>query len=57
LFRSAQQLIRNDHPYTWMYYIYQLVGINQRLQNVLVDARGPLLNMEDWWIAADQRRQ
>jgi len=56
LFQEIQRLIRADAPYTWMYYIHSLVGVNQRLQDVRIDARGPLLNMEEWWIPLDQRR-
>jgi hypothetical protein len=40
-----------------MYYIHSLVGVNRRLQDVLIDARGPLLNPEEWWIPEDQRRR
>jgi peptide/nickel transport system substrate-binding protein len=56
LFLEAQRLIRQDHPYTWMYYIHSLVGVNRRLQDVLIDARGPLLNPEEWWIPEDLQR-
>ena len=56
LFHAAQRLIRQNHPYTWMYYVHARVGYHRRLQNVLIDARGPLLNMEDWWIPVSMRR-
>ena len=50
IFREAQRLVADDYPYTWMYYIQAMAGIQKRVQNVLVDARGPLINMEEWWV-------
>jgi peptide/nickel transport system substrate-binding protein len=50
IFREAQRLVADDYPYTWLYYIHAMAGIQKRVQNVLVDARGPLINMEEWWV-------
>jgi peptide/nickel transport system substrate-binding protein len=51
LFAAAQRLIANDYPYTWLYYLHDVVGVRERLQDATIDARGVFLNPEEWWIA------
>ncbi|MFQ5600277.1 MAG: ABC transporter substrate-binding protein [Candidatus Krumholzibacteriia bacterium] len=50
LFQEAQRLVAQDHPYTWMYYDHTVVGLSKRLHGIVIDARGTLINMEDWYV-------
>lgn len=52
-FVQAQRLVADDYPYTWMYYIHSVVGIRSRLHGVRIDARSPMQNMEEWWVAGE----
>lgn len=53
LFAAAQRLVAEDHPYTWLYYLHDVVGVRERLCGALIDARGALLNPHEWWIAPE----
>lgn len=55
LWREYQELLVDEQPYTFFYFPDRLDGINKRLRNVKMDARGEWLNIKDWWIPADQR--
>ena len=52
LTHRIQALIVADHPYTWMYYEHNLVGVGPRLQGFAIDPRGAFVNMEDWYVPA-----
>jgi peptide/nickel transport system substrate-binding protein len=49
LFARAQRLVAADHPYTWLYYAHDVVGIRAHVRGAVVDARGSFQNPEDWW--------
>lgn len=50
LWVEAQRLVVADHPYTWLYYLHDTIGIATRLQGMQIDARGVFLNPEAWWV-------
>jgi len=50
LWVQAQRLVRNDHPYTWLYYVHDTIGISKRLHGAEIDPRGTFSNPEDWWV-------
>jgi hypothetical protein len=49
LFARAQRLIAADHPYTWLYYAHDVVGIRAQVRGAVVDARGSFQNPQEWW--------
>jgi ABC-type transport system substrate-binding protein len=55
LWREYQHRIIKVQPYTFLYHVERLAGLNRRLQNVELDARGEWVNIKDWWIPANLR--
>lgn len=51
-----QQIIHQDQPYTFLYYLTERLGVSRRMQGVEADARGHLISVADWWIPENQRR-
>ncbi|MFQ5537679.1 MAG: ABC transporter substrate-binding protein [Gemmatimonadota bacterium] len=56
LWARYQHVLAQEQPYTFFYYPDRLDGVNRRLQDVVMDARGEWINIKDWWIAPAQRR-
>lgn len=56
IWRQAATRIVQDRPYTWLYYMDSVDGLNNRLRGAEVDTYGPYQNTWEWWIPADQRR-
>jgi peptide/nickel transport system substrate-binding protein len=54
--KQAAALIARDQPYTWLYYLDQVDGVQDRLKNTKVDTYSPYNNLWEWWIPASQRR-
>ncbi|MFN2384173.1 MAG: peptide-binding protein [Gemmatimonadota bacterium] len=54
---AYQEIIHNDQPYTFLYYLHERIGHTERLRGVTADARGHLVSIADWWIPEDQQRQ
>jgi peptide/nickel transport system substrate-binding protein len=50
LWIEAQRLVVADHPYTWLYYLHDTIGIAKRLQGTIIDPRGTFVNPEEWWV-------
>lgn len=50
LFARAQRLVAADYPYTWLYYLHDVVGMRERLHGARPDARGALLDPQEWWV-------
>jgi peptide/nickel transport system substrate-binding protein len=44
------EIIHEDQPYTFLYYLEERLGVNNRLQDVTADARGHLVSVSEWWI-------
>jgi peptide/nickel transport system substrate-binding protein len=55
LWKEYQNRLVAVQPYTYLYHVQRLAGLNRRLQGVTLDARGELASIRDWWIPADQR--
>jgi peptide/nickel transport system substrate-binding protein len=53
---EAATALVEDQPYTWLYYMDQVDGINERVRNVEVDTYGPYQNPWEWWIPRSQQR-
>jgi peptide/nickel transport system substrate-binding protein len=57
LWDRYQQIIHEEQPYTFLYYLEERVGVNERLRGVTADARGHLVSVADWWIPESEQRR
>ena len=55
LWQEYQYRLLEVQPYTHLYHVERLAGLNRRLRDVALDARGEWINIRDWWIPADLR--
>ncbi|MDH5757998.1 MAG: ABC transporter substrate-binding protein [Gemmatimonadota bacterium] len=55
LWREYQRLQEEIHPYMFLYFPQRLAGANRRLHGVVMDARGELVSVRDWWIDPEMR--
>ena len=53
--RAAAQIVA-DRPYTWLYYLDIVVGVNDRLKNTRIDTFSAYQNTWEWWIPRAQQR-
>ena len=56
LWKEYQLLLLQEQPYTYFYFPERLDGINKRVKDVTMDARGEWVNIKDWWIPREERR-
>jgi peptide/nickel transport system substrate-binding protein len=56
LWWEYQRALDVEHPYTYLFFPERLVAVNQRLQDVRMDARGEWAGVTQWWISAEDRR-
>lgn len=50
LYAEFQRLIRDEQPWTIIYYYPELFVINERVRNVDMDIRGAFTSLADWWL-------
>ena len=50
LWAEYQQVLMEEQPYTFFYFPDRLDGVNRRVKNVEMDARGDWLNIRSWYI-------
>jgi len=50
LWREYQRVLAEEQPYTFFYYPDRLAGVNSRMQDVHMDARGEWVSTKNWWI-------
>jgi peptide/nickel transport system substrate-binding protein len=55
LWREFQRLIAADCPYVFLYNQDNPAAVRQRLQNVKMDMRGYLVNVEEWFVENSQK--
>ena len=55
LWKRYQARIARDQPVTLLYFTNRLVGVNRRVQNVHLDARGDWVGIDRWWITPSMR--
>ena len=53
LWDRYSEIIHEDQPYTFLYYLEERVGVNKRLRGVEADARGHMISAAEWWIPED----
>jgi peptide/nickel transport system substrate-binding protein len=48
LWREYQAVLVEEQPYTFFYFPDRLDGVNRRVRDVVMDARGEWINIKDW---------
>jgi len=54
LYSRLQRLIRDDQPWTFLYYYSDLNTASEQLQDVRMDIRGTFVNASRWWLKTDR---
>ncbi|HEU4562674.1 MAG TPA: ABC transporter substrate-binding protein [Longimicrobium sp.] len=57
LWRQAAARIAQAQPYTFLYFMDQLDGVNNRLRGIRIDTYGAYQNTWEWWIPKSQQRE
>ena len=57
LWRDYQYRILALQPYTYIYFRDRLAGVNERVEGVEMDVRGEWVNVTEWRIPSDHRRE
>lgn len=52
---ELQALLREEQPWSFLYYFSMLAGVSERLRGVEMDVRGQLGSMPKWWVAGPAR--
>ncbi|HEX2081067.1 MAG TPA: peptide-binding protein [Longimicrobium sp.] len=56
IWAQYSQLLQQDQPVTFLYWIEDMAGVGPRLRNVETDARSKIVNIRDWWIPQNRQR-
>lgn len=51
LYSEIQRILRDEQPWSFLYYYPDLVLLNDRLQGVEMDDRGGLISIQNWWVS------
>lgn len=57
LLHRFQELMRDEQPWSFLYYFPDLYIASERLRGVEMDSRGALVNVTRWWIPAQQQHR
>ncbi len=55
LWSRYEQVLAEEQPYTFFYFLERLMGVRDAVQNLKLDARGEWVNVKDWWIRSAGR--
>jgi peptide/nickel transport system substrate-binding protein len=50
IYSQMQRILRDDQPWTFLYYYPDLVLMRDRVQGADMDTRGALVNVQKWWV-------
>lgn len=56
LWQEYQRLLREQHPYTFLFFPQRLAAVSSRINGAQMDVRGEWINLRDWWIDPTARR-
>lgn len=54
LYAEIQRILRDEQPWSFLYYYPDLVLLNDRLQGVEMDDRGGLMSISKWWVTGSR---
>jgi peptide/nickel transport system substrate-binding protein len=52
--RALQGEIYRDQPYTFLWWVDEIVAVDGRFQDVAVHPSSPLYHLHEWWVPADR---
>lgn len=52
IYSEIQRILRDEQPWSFLYYYPDLVVIRDRVQGVEMDERGALMSVQRWWVSA-----
>ncbi|NJD18477.1 MAG: hypothetical protein FIA95_04245 [Gemmatimonadetes bacterium] len=50
LWARYEQVLAEEQPYTFIYFLDRLMGVRDVVKGVALDARGEWVNVKDWWV-------
>jgi peptide/nickel transport system substrate-binding protein len=50
--REAAAIIISEQPYSWLYYMDEVWGVNDRIRNTRIDTLGTFQNIHEWTIVS-----
>lgn len=53
LYARLQRIMREEQPWTFLYYYPDLALVSERVQDVHMDIRGALVNVSQWWVQGE----
>jgi peptide/nickel transport system substrate-binding protein len=56
MWKRVQELIVEDQPYTFLFILDRIYGVNERVRGTVPDTRGYYRNLSEWWIPAARQR-
>lgn len=56
IWQEMQQLIYEDQPYAFLYWMDEIVGVHERFQDTKINVSGSLNDLHTWHVPADQVR-
>ncbi|HEU0013338.1 MAG TPA: ABC transporter substrate-binding protein [Longimicrobium sp.] len=51
LWAQFSQILQQDQPVTFLFWMEDLAGVGPRLRNVTTDPRSKIVNIAEWWVA------
>jgi peptide/nickel transport system substrate-binding protein len=55
LLQRLQLILRDEQPWSFLYYYPDLFALRERVQGVETDIRGAFVNVQHWWIPRSQQ--
>jgi hypothetical protein len=50
LWARYEEVLAQEQPYTFIYFLDRLMGAREDVQGLAVDARGEWVSVRDWWV-------
>lgn len=51
IYEELQRVMREEQPWSFLYYYPDLFAANERLRSLHMDIRGALVSMPEWWVS------
>jgi len=54
IWQELQQVIYEDQPYLFLYWMDEIVGVHERFEDTTVNVQSPYYDLHEWWVPADK---
>ena len=54
MWQEMQQLIYDDQPYAFLYWMDEIVGLHERFEDAKIDVGGAMRDLNTWYVPADK---